>query len=59
MKTKKEKEEEELRKLCQLVANEADPRKLSKLLDELIEKLDSRTEQPPAASTEDEQGSFS
>lgn len=36
------KKEEEWRKLCELVADEPDPRRLSKLLDQLIEKLDAR-----------------
>ncbi len=38
------KKEEEWRKLCQLVADEADPRRLSKLVDRLIDKLDARRE---------------
>jgi len=32
--------EEEWRKLCDLVASEADPQRLSELVDELIEKLE-------------------
>jgi hypothetical protein len=32
--------EEEWQRLCELVANETDPRRLSKLVDQLIEKLD-------------------
>lgn len=38
------KKEEEWRKLCQLVAGEVDPRRLSKLVDRLIEKLNGRRE---------------
>ncbi len=42
--TIKKKEEEEWRDLCQLVADEPDPQRLSKLVDQLIEKLDTRRE---------------
>jgi hypothetical protein len=34
--------EEEWQKLCKLVADESDPRRLSELVDQLIEKLDAR-----------------
>ncbi len=34
------KKEEEWRKLCELVANEPDPQRVSELVDQLIEKLD-------------------
>jgi hypothetical protein len=34
--------EEEWRKLCNLVADEPDPKRLSELVDQLIEKLDAR-----------------
>jgi hypothetical protein len=37
-----EKKEKEWRKLCKLVAAESDPRRLSELVDQLIEKLDAR-----------------
>jgi hypothetical protein len=37
-------DEEEWRRLCELVAHEPDPRRLSILLDQLIQKLDARTE---------------
>jgi hypothetical protein len=40
----KKKKEKEWRKLCELVADEHDPHRLSKLVDQLIEKLDSRRE---------------
>jgi hypothetical protein len=40
----KKKREKEWRKLCELVADEHDPRRLSKLVDQLIEKLDTRRE---------------
>ena len=43
MKTKKEREEE-WRSLCESVARETDPERLSKLIDELIKKLDARRE---------------
>jgi hypothetical protein len=36
--------EEEWRKLCEQVANEPDPQRLSELLDQLLKKLDSRRE---------------
>jgi hypothetical protein len=39
---KKEEEKEEWRKLCELVADEPDPRRLSELVDQLIEKLEAR-----------------
>jgi hypothetical protein len=42
MTTKDEEEEEEWRKLCQPLADEQDPLRLSKLVDQLIEKLDAR-----------------
>jgi hypothetical protein len=32
------------RKLCELVATEADPQRLSKLLDQLLKELDARRE---------------
>jgi hypothetical protein len=35
-------EEKEWRRLCKLVAEETDPRRLSKLIDELIRALDVR-----------------
>jgi len=35
-------EEQEWRNLCQLVADEKDPKRLSKLLDQLIKALDAR-----------------
>jgi hypothetical protein len=35
-------EEKEWRKLCRSVADEPDPKRLSELLDQLIEKLDAR-----------------
>jgi hypothetical protein len=38
-------EEEGWRKLCSLVAEEADPQRVSELLDQLIEKLDARRQQ--------------
>jgi len=34
--------EEEWQKLCELIAHEPDPHRLSKLVDQLIEELDSR-----------------
>ena len=34
------KKEEEWGKLCELVANEPDPQRVSELVDQLIEKLD-------------------
>lgn len=34
--------QEEWRKLCEMVAQERDPKRLSELIDQLIEKLDSR-----------------
>jgi hypothetical protein len=37
-------DDEEWKRLCELVAHEPDPRKLSILLDQLIQKLDARTE---------------
>jgi hypothetical protein len=37
-----EKKEKEWRKLCKLVDAESDPRRLSELVDQLIEKLDAR-----------------
>ena len=45
MTTKKEPDkepDEEWRSLCELVARETDPQRLSKLIDELIKKLDDR-----------------
>lgn len=53
---------DEWKKLCELVANETDPQKLSKHLDRLIQALDARrhalcgTQQvkPPSGSTEGE-----
>jgi len=51
MMTKNEKEQE-WRKLCELVAREPDPLRLSELVDQLIQQLDARrnalrqTEQP-------------
>jgi hypothetical protein len=41
-KKKMETEEEDFRKLLELVANEPDPQRLSDLIDQLIKKLDSR-----------------
>jgi hypothetical protein len=38
----KEIKEDEWRKLCQSVADEPDPKRLSELLDQLIERLDAR-----------------
>lgn len=35
-------EEKEWRKLCQLVAAETDPRRLSELVDRLLKELDAR-----------------
>jgi hypothetical protein len=35
-------EEQEWRKLCKLVADETDPKRLSRLIDELIKALDAR-----------------
>jgi hypothetical protein len=43
----KEEEEEEWRKLCQPLAEERDPRRLSELVDQLIEKLDARKQLLP------------
>jgi len=37
-------QEEEWRKLCELIAHEPDPQRLSKLVDQLIKELDSRTQ---------------
>ena len=37
-------DDEEWRRLCELVAHEPDPQRLSILLDQLIQKLDARTE---------------
>ena len=34
--------EQEWRKLCEMVAKERDPKRLSELIDQLIKKLDSR-----------------
>jgi hypothetical protein len=48
-------EEQEWRKLCEMVANERDPKRLSQLIDQLIEKLDSRREQAFSAATRDQQ----
>lgn len=36
--------EQEWRKLCQQVANEPDPQRLSELLDQLLKELDARRE---------------
>jgi hypothetical protein len=35
-------EKKHWQKLCQLVANEVDPQRLSELLDQLLEELDAR-----------------
>lgn len=40
--TTKQEREEEWQKLCELIAHEPDPQKLSKLVDQLIKELDSR-----------------
>jgi hypothetical protein len=48
------KEEEEWRKLFELVANEPDPQRLSELIEQLIKKLDSRRRRPFAVATMDE-----
>jgi hypothetical protein len=37
-------DEHEWRRLCQLVAEEADPQRLSELLDQLLKELDARRE---------------
>jgi hypothetical protein len=37
-------DDEEWKRLCELVAHEPDPRRLSVLLDQLIQKLDARNE---------------
>jgi methylphosphotriester-DNA--protein-cysteine methyltransferase len=42
MMIKKKEKEKEWRRLCKLVADESDPRRLSELVDQLIEKLDAR-----------------
>jgi hypothetical protein len=37
--------EEEWRKLCELIAHEPDPQRLSKLVDQLIKELDDRRQE--------------
>jgi hypothetical protein len=46
---RKKEREEEWRKLCELVADEPDPQRLSELVDQLIEKLDARRQALGAA----------
>ena len=49
MTIKEKAEEEEWRKLCQSVAAERDPLRLSELVDQLIEKLDTRKQLLPSS----------
>jgi hypothetical protein len=50
------KKEEEWRKLCELVAEEPDPQRLSELVDQLIEKLDGRRQALRRSKREDTGG---
>jgi|HubBroStandDraft_2_1064218.scaffolds.fasta_scaffold170092_2 hypothetical protein len=50
------KKEEEWRKLCELVAEEPDPQRLSELVDQLIEKLDGRRQALQRSKREDTGG---
>jgi hypothetical protein len=43
MNNKKDDKEQEWRKLCDLIAREPDPKRLSQLVDQLIQELDGRT----------------
>lgn len=52
-----EMEEKEWRQLCERVSKESDPRRLSKLLDQLLKRLDARREALNRRNQDPESGS--